>query len=213
MFGLIERVVIPTVVIFVLAGGVAGVVLGMALVWRSAAALRFVARMNRWVSAREAVRALEAPRAMPAMSPGLRRWLGVFLVFGGAFSAAFLLMRLDLRRGHFSPGVNVEHWLLSGVMLATVKWVLVVGGAFALAVGVLMVLFPARLAAFESRMDHWYASRGLAASAETTITPNMITPLEPRVEANPRAAGWIIAVASLLVAAAMIVLTLAKLVR
>jgi hypothetical protein len=36
-------------------------------------------------------------------------------------------------------------------------------------------------------------------------------PLEPRVEAHPRAAGWIIILASLLVAAAMLVLLVAKL--
>lgn len=211
MFGFIERVVIPTLVIFVLLGGISGVLLGAALVWRSEAALRFVSRMNRWVSTRQALRALEALHAAQGPSPRLRRWLGGFLVFGGAFSVVFLLARLDLHRSRFAPNVNVEHWLVSGVLLATMKWVLVVGSAFAFAVGVLMLFFPARLAPLESRMDHWYASRGLSDSGDTTIKPRMITPLEPRVEANPRTAGTVIGAASLLIALAMVVLIFAKL--
>lgn len=212
MFGFIERIVIPTLVIFVLVGGFAGAVLGAALVWRSAAALRFVGRMNRWVSTRQALRVLETPHNLRSVPAGLRRWLGGFLAFGGAFSAAFLLVRLQvLQRGRYVPSVDVERWLVSGVMLETMKWVLVAGSAFAFAVGVLMLFFPARLAAFESRMDQWYYSRPLAPGEDTTVTPRMITPLEPRVEANPRAAGWIIALASLLVAAAMLVLLFAKL--
>ena len=212
MFGLIERVVIPSVVIFVLLGGLAGMLLGAALVWRSAAALRFVARMNRWVSGRQALRALETPHGVRGVPAGLRRWLGAFLILGGACSVAFLLARLGaLSRGSYVPGVDLERWLVSGVMLQTMKWVLVAGSAFAFAVGVLMLFFPARLTAFEARMDHWYYSRLSLGGEDTTITPRMITPLEPRVEANPRAAGWIIILASLLVAAAMLVLLLAKL--
>lgn len=213
MFGFIERVAIPTVVIFLLLGGLAGTLLGAALVWRSAAALRFAARMNRWVSAREALRALETPHKVAAApSPAMRRVLGAFLLLGGAFAAAFLLARLGvLNRGSFVPGADLERWLVSGVMLETMKWVLVAGSAFAFAVGVLMLFFPARLAAFEARMDRWYYSRLPIAGEDTTVTPRMIMPLEPRVEAHPRAAGWIIALASLLVAAAMAVLLFGKL--
>ncbi|HEX7053784.1 MAG TPA: hypothetical protein VF211_07605 [Burkholderiales bacterium] len=210
MFGFIERVVIPTLVIFVLVGGIAGALLGAALVWRSTAALRFVARMNRWVSTREALRALDAPRTLHAGSRGLRRWLGVFLVFAGAFATAFLLARLDIQRGGYVPGVDLERWLVSGVLLETAKWVLVLGSAFACVVGVLMVFFPAQLAEFERRLDRWYLAHG-SSGEETTITPGMIMPFEPRVEANPRGAGAVIAVASLAVAAAMAILLFGKL--
>lgn len=207
MFGLIERVVIPTVVIFVLLGGLAGALLGAALVWRSDATLRFMTRMNRWVSTRQALRPLDVPHGVHGPTASLRRGLGAFLVFGGALSVVFLLVRLDvLRRGHYVPGVDLERWFVSGMILQTMKWVLVVGGAFAVVVGVLMLFFPARLAAFEARMDRWYSSRRLLQAEE-----KMVMALEPRVEANPRAAGLVIGVASLLVAAGMVVLIFAKL--
>ena len=206
MFGFIERVVIPSLVIFLLLGGLSGALFGAALVWRSGSALRFAARMNRWVSTREALRPLDVPHDMDPPSARLRRWLGVFLVFGGAFSVAFLLARLNIERGSYVPGVDLERWMASGIFLETMKWFLVVGSAFACVVGVLMLFFPQPLAAFEARMDRWYSSRRLMKAEET-----MHTPLEPRVEANPRAAGWIILAASTLVAAAMALLLLTKL--
>jgi hypothetical protein len=206
MFGFVERVIVPSVVIFVLVGGVAGAVLGFALVWRSDRALAFVTRMNRWVSTRRALDVLEAPHEMRSPSPRLRRWLGAFLVFGGAFAAVLLLMRLNFDRAAYVPGVDLRRWLVSGVSLQAMKWVFVVGCAFSLAVGVLMLFFPARLAAFEARMNRWYSSSRLLAADEA-----MHMPLEPRVEAHPRAAGWLIAFASLVVAAAMVVLIVAKL--
>lgn len=206
MFGFIERVIIPTLVIFLLVGGLSGVLLGAALVWRSDAALRFVGRMNRWVSTQQALRVLDTPRSLDGPSARLRRWLGAFLVLGGAFSAAFLLARLNVDRGSFVPGVNLQRWFVSGVVLLSMRWLLVVGGAFAFAIGVLMLFFPQRLSAFEERMNRWYSSRRLADAEE-----RMHTPLEPRVQASPRAAGSIIAIASLLVAAAMAVLLFGKL--
>ena len=79
---------------------------------------------------------------------------------------------------------------------------LVLGSALAVAVGVLMLFVPARLAALEARLDRWYSTRqALPAGGES-----MRYPLDTLVEASPRAAGWLIAAASLLVAAAMTVL-------
>lgn len=205
MSGLIERVIVPSLVIFVLLGGLSGALLGAALVWRSEAALRFVARMNRWVSTRGAFGVLEASHAMEPPSPRLRRWLGVCLMLGGALTLALVLVRLQVDRGAYVPGVDLRRWLLSGMALQVMKWFLVVGGAFSCAVGALMVFSPARMEAFEARMDRWYSSPRLQAAEDA-----MHTPLERRVAANPRGAGTIIAVASLVVAVAMLVLLFAK---
>jgi hypothetical protein len=206
MFGFVERVILPTLVLFLLIGGLGGAALGAALIWRSDVALRFVARMNRWVSTRQALRALETPRMLEAPSPGLRRWLGAFLLFGGALGVALLLARLHVERAGFVPGVDLRRWFLSGVALATTKWLLVAGAAFAFAIGLLMLFFPERLAALEIRMNRWYSPRRLLAAEET-----MHMPLEPRVAAHPRAAGWIIGAASLAVALGMFALLLVKL--
>jgi hypothetical protein len=205
MFGFIERVIIPTLVLFLLVGGLSGALLGAALMWRSDAALRFVSRMNRWVSTRDVLRPLEVPHMMSEPSPRLRRWLGVCLTLGGAFVVGAVLARMNVERGGYVPGVDLRRWLFSGVTLEWIKWFLVVGGAFSFVVGGMMLFMPERLAAFEALMNRWYSSPRLLAAEET-----MHLPLEPRVEANPRLAGGIIAVASLLVAAAMLVLLFGK---
>jgi hypothetical protein len=88
--------------------------------------------------------------------------------------------------------------LLTGVALEATKWVLVAGSAFACTIGMLMLLVPERLAAFELRVNQWHTSPQLEAADE-----EMHTPLEPHVHAYPRAAGWMIAGASLLVTLSM----------
>src|SRR5207249_9390638 len=58
----VERIVVPTVMLCLLAGSLAGIVFSFALALRSGPTLQFIARMNRWVSTEEALKPLEAPR-------------------------------------------------------------------------------------------------------------------------------------------------------
>jgi hypothetical protein len=87
------------------------------------------------------------------------------------------------------------------------KWFLVAGSVLAVAVGILMLFFPRALAAFEAGMNRWYSTRKLV----PTGSESMKFPLELLVEASPRASGWIIAAASLVVAVAMGILVVARL--
>lgn len=203
---IIDRLVIPTVIAVLLAGGVAGIVLGCALILRSEATLRFIARMNRWVATKAAVDPLDAPRNVePEGGLGRRRPVfGAVLVVGAALAVYFLLTRLEFRVSYV-PGVDVKRLYFSAVALQTMKWVLVAGGAFALVVGLLVMVSPQRLGSFERQLNAWRSPRPLVAADE-----RMHMPLEPRVEAHPRAAGWIIGSASLVVTLAMSGLLLAR---
>ncbi len=197
----IDRVVIPTVVAVLLVGSLGGFALGCALVFRSNAALQFMARMNSWVSTRKALERLDVVVDVdPKPAPGGRRpLLGSFLAIGGLFAVYFILTRLDFTRGAYAPGIDMKRWFLTGVAMEGMKWILVTGSAFAFVVGALMLFSPQQLAAFEKRMNAWQSPQPLVEADE-----KMHTPLEPHVAANPRAAGWTIAVASLLVTLAMI---------
>ena len=202
----IERVVIPAVIAIALTGGIAGLVLGCALVANHAATLRFIARMNRWVSTREAFAPLEAHISVEpaARADGRRPLLGTFLVIAGILAAYFLIVRLDFR-AHYALGVDLKRLLGTSIALETTKWVLVAGSVFAAIVGVLMLAAPQRLVAFERQLNSWHSSDGLAMASE-----KMHTPLEPHVEAYPRTSGGIIAIASLFVVLAMIGLLINK---
>lgn len=205
---LVDRIVIPAVVCVLLVGGIGGTALGCALALRSEATLRFMARMNRWVSTREALAPLETPHSVErAPGPGGRRpLLGAFLAVGGALAVYFILTRLDFTHSAYVPGVDVKRWFLSGLVLRAMKWVLVAGSVLALVVGALMLFAPQRLVRFESRMNEAHSSAPLLAADE-----KMHTPLDAHVAAHPRAAGWVIAAASLLVSVAMIGLLISRL--
>lgn len=190
----IERIVVPAVMLSLLTGGLAGFVFGCALALRSAATLQFIARMNRWVSTREALRPLEQPHQIePAPESPYRRVLGVLFIAAGALTVYFLLTRLPVARL-----VDAKRQLGLAIVLDATKAVFLAGGAFALFTGALMVFWPQALTAMEARLNRWYSAQRLVTAEE-----RMLTPLEPHVEAHPREAGWIIAIASLAIALAM----------
>lgn len=203
---LLERVVVPTLVIFLLLGGVASTVMGFALVFRTDKALVFMRSMNRWVSTRRALKEAEIPRTVGSGSRKSRLLLAAFLLLGGVFALYVLLVRIEIPRIALILGVNLRRWLITGIALQTMKWFLVVGSVLAVVVAVLILFFPGRLTALEARLNKWHSTRHILPPAGES----MRFPLEAVVEGSPHAAGWVIAVASLIVAAAMAVLLAAR---
>jgi hypothetical protein len=200
----IESIVAPTVVLALLVGGIAGMALGMGLVFRSEAALAFIARMNRWVSTRRLLKPLEIPRSVEPPSPsGRRPLLAAFFVLGGALVVYVLTAHLQLPR--VSPASGASRLLLI-VAVDAIRWLLVAGAAAGVVLGLLMMLAPGRYGALEARLNYWYSTRRL-------IPPTgdaMRLALDPKVQAHPRAAGWLIAGASLAITLAMATLLLAR---
>ena len=207
MLALIERVIIPALVIFLLIGSIASILFGLGLVFRPEKTLAFMRSMNRWVSTRRGLREAEMPRTVEVKSRRGRILLALFLFFGGAFALYVLVLRLEIPRVAVVIGVNLQKWFVLGVVLQTLKWFLVIGSALAVLVGVLILFFPSRLAALEQRLNKWYSTRHILPSTGEA----MRYPLDMLVEGAPRASGWIIAVASLVVAAAMAMLIAARL--
>lgn len=198
----LDQLVVPVLLIFLFIGSVGGVALGCALLLRPAAAIRFIHGMNRWVSTRQATRELEIPRE------GLRRsrWLGVFLVAGGAFACYFLVFRLQIPRAALSVA---DARFVTALSVDFARWLLVAGCVAAFAMGVLVLFFQDTLNRLEAALNRWVSTRHLI-SAEGD---RMRTPLDLLVEAYPRGAGWIIAVSSMMVAVAIGLLAAARWLR
>jgi hypothetical protein len=207
LFTFIDRIIVPALIAIFLTGGVASFVLGCALIFSQAATLRFMTRMNRWVSTREAFARLDKRIDIePAARPdGRRPLLGtVFLVVGLA-GIGLVLWRLQFLPYSAARRIDAQQWFFSTLALESLKWVLVVGFAFTALVGLLMLAAPARLAGLQMRLNEWHSTEPAVAASE-----KIHTPLEPLVSTYPRASGSIIAVASLLMVLGMISL-LAKL--
>src|SRR5258706_6790950 len=172
MMGLIERVIVPALVIFLLLGGSASTLLGLALVFRAEKALAFMRSMNRWVSTRRALKQAEIPRSVDVSSRKGRLWLALFLLLGGVFAIYFLLLRVELPQAALVLGVDLKRWLIIGVALQTMRWFLIVGSVLAVAIAALILFFPQSLAALEARMNKWYSTpHVLPPAAETMRFP------------------------------------------
>ena len=206
VLNLLDRVVVPTLLIFLFVAGTASTLLGLALVFRTGKALAFMRAMNRWVSTRRALRQAELPRAVQVESRRGKVLLALFLLGGGLFAFYVLVFRIEIPRAMVVLGVNLRRWVITGLALQTVKWFLVVGSVLAVVVAVLILFFPGRMTALEARLNRWYSTRHILPPAGES----MRFPLDALVEGSPRAAGWLIAAASLLVAAAMALLIAAR---
>ena len=198
----IDRIVVPALIAIFITGGVASFVLGCALVLRQGATLRFMAYMNRWVSTREAFAGLDRRIDLEGGAvPGARRpILGTMFLVVGLAGIGLVLWRLQFLPYSVSRRVDAQAWFFSTLALESLKWVLVVGFAFAAVVGPLMVVAPARLAELQQRLNQWHATDDSIVAASDKVH----TPLEPLVSAYPRASGGIIAIASLLMVLGML---------
>ena len=131
----IKNIAVPTVMLCLLAGGIAGFIFGCALALRSGPTLQFIARMNRWVSTREALKPLEEPHQIePAPESPYRRLLGVLFIVGGTLTIYFLLTRL-----HVGRLVDAKRQLGLAIVLDATKTVFLAGRAFALVIGYLVL--------------------------------------------------------------------------
>lgn len=197
-----KMVLAPFLKVLALCGSAAGVVLGACLVVRSEPTLRALRGMNRWISTRRALKALEVPRSLAQRTRGRRLWLGLALAAAGAYVLIVLIWTFDGPRV-VSALRTAAPAALTAVAVEWARWVLVAGAAFAVAVGLMMALAPGALESFEAWSNRWISSRQALQGGDT-----MHLALDRLVEAFPRSAGALILVLSLAGCAASIVLLL-----
>ena len=80
-------------------------------------------------------------------------------------------------------------------LVESLGWMLLLGSASAIVIGVILGFYPRVLGALELRANHWYSSRQIGKGAD-----EMVLTLDKWVEYSPRTAGWIISIAALIVA-------------
>jgi hypothetical protein len=193
MFGehLLAQVLASTLVVFLFAGSLLGLVLGLGLLLRSSATLPFIRLMNQWVSTRQALRPLEAQVQLARAAAGAR-WFGAVLVVVGAYAAAILISSFDVHRVATLFKVDARY-SLGGLGLDVLKWFLVLGSLTAVFTGIMLLFFPSAWRSVEDRANRWYSTRNLEAAGDTVYLS-----LDRVVEAFPRASGAVILFMSLI---------------
>ena len=192
---LLTQILVSSVVVFLFATSLLGLIIGLGLLLRSPGILRFMAVMNHWVSTRQALTPLEAP-VQVASAAGSGRWFGVILIAIGAYAAVVLAGSFDVPR--LAAFLRVDpRYSFTGVALEVIKWLLIVGSMAAIATGIMLLFFPNAWRAVEARANRWYSTRNLETAGDTVYMS-----LDRAVEGSPRAAGAVILVLSLVAAIA-----------
>jgi hypothetical protein len=181
---MVTQLVLTTVVIFLFAGSLLGLALGIGLLVRARFMLPFIQLMNQWVSTRQALKPLELPLQV-APAAGGARWFGAVLAALGAFAAVILLGRLD--GGALAAFFRLDSASLLAILLEALRWFLVVGSLTAVFTGFMLLFFPQAWRKVEARANYWYSTRHLEIAGDA-----LHPPLDRIVEAFPRASGAVI---------------------
>jgi hypothetical protein len=195
-----SELIAPTLNAFALAGSLIGMLIGIGLLVSTDSTLAFCRRMNRRISMRQATRVLEVSRDVEG-APGARHpWLGAVFVAGGAYASFMLLTQLDAAKTVAALGVS-RNPVTAEVLVETLRWFLIVGGAAAVVFGAMLLFFPRAWGTLEASANRWHSTRQMMRSGD-----EMHLGLDRWVERFPRASGALIGVLSTVSAAAFAIL-------
>jgi hypothetical protein len=143
---------------FLLLGSAFCMVYGVGLLMRS----RWVFRLNdwgkRWVSTRQVMRALEAPRDLEGVLYRGHRWSGLVLFAASAYVLAVLLLKTDMRTlaGLLASGASA--W--SADIAVRAAWIALVIGALAgVVLGTILLVRPERLRRAQAGLNQSFSAR------------------------------------------------------
>lgn len=184
--------IIPFIVLFFFVFSTLSFFVGAGLIVNSSRMFKFFELMNRWTSLRQKSRWAAIPRDIHPTVHQYRLWIGTLFIVIGVVG---LVSGYDLARLIAGLKVDVSRMVMS-IAFQTLAWFVVVGNAFAIILGIVLIASPATYNAIRLRMDRWVSTRQMTVGGDT-----MRLSLEKWIEASPKAAGWIISVVSLFVAA------------
>lgn len=190
---IVDQFFVPFIVRFFFVFGIIGFAVGVGLIFNHVRMHQFFGIMNHWVSMRRSTRWLAIPLDTGSTMQRFRRLIGAAFILVAAFSTFVLITQIDANRVVAALRVEVPYSFATWIM-ESVRWFLIAGSMVAIAVGIMLIFFPNALRAIETRANHWYSFRCCSRSGDT-----MHMDFDRWIENHPRAMGWIIAVASLVV--------------
>lgn len=145
------------VYVFFIVVSVFSFIVGVSLVVRNAAMLRFFDFMNTWVSTRKAIKPLTMPRFVEPLFLKHPKLLGIGIIAGASASIS-LLASVD--SDAFLPlFLGPFPYLTATVLASYTESFLLAGNGICLAVGLLALFFPHLLSSIEAYTDKWYTLR------------------------------------------------------
>lgn len=175
---------------FFFVASIAVLCFGIALVWRSTIALRFMSWMSIWISTRKLMKPAEMPHFVEPTVMKRPVLLGFVAVL---VSLASMLVLLGteaevIRRLLF----DVYPGRLGGMLADVTRTLLLVANAFGIGMGLLLIFSPGIFSSVEAYSDRWFSLRKATYPLE-----KMHTPLDGWVSANPTISGIVLILAAL----------------
>ena len=200
---LMWQLLVPFLIVSFLVVAIMGLAVGIGLIVSSQKTLQLFQVLNRWVSTRHVLKPVEVPHETEGVAHRYQRWLAGGFVLGGLISIFGLAAGFDASA--ISKVVVEERFVpIVAIVVESAKWFLIVGSAFGVVVGAMLLFYPNAEMTLERYANRWVSSRQIARGGD-----DMHMTLDRLVEARPKPAGWIIACTS----AAAVVLGFLMLVR
>lgn len=143
---IVETVLLSALPIFLVTGGVAGLLAGAILILRPHWLVRLSLTANRWVSTRHIDTMLDLPINADAWFYRYRRASGVVTLAGALYVLYFFSVRLDTTSVGSGSG---------GMFFETMVLIALLGAALALCVSLIVLFRPSLLRKFESAANEW----------------------------------------------------------
>jgi hypothetical protein len=169
---------------------VAGLAVGIGLIVSSQRTVQLFQVLNRWVSTRHVLKAVEVPHETDRIAHSYQRWLAGGFVLGGLISIFGLAAGFDASA--ISAVVSEPPFVpVVAIAVESAKWFLIIGSGFGVVVGAMLLLYPNAEITLERYANQWVSSRQFARGGD-----DMHMTLDKLVETHPKPAGWILACTS-----------------
>lgn len=192
---LFDQFLIPFFIRFFFIAGVFGLAVGLALVLAPQRMHQVSEAMNRWVSVRHGMKWLEVPRDVDALLHRFFRWALLPILALVLYSTFVLTTQVNARTAAAALGVDrAVDPSIALILLETLRWFLVAGGGFVMAVAIVVVFFPNALPTLEMRANRWLSTRNWLQGLDV-----MHMGIDTWLRGHPRATGLVMAVGALVV--------------
>lgn len=167
MTPLVESLLLRSAVLFLLAGSLAGLVVGVLLLWHPERLRAASNLLNRWISTRHLDQSLERPIVFDPWFYRYRRTSSTLTLLASAYILYFFTAKIDrastvigLSR-HFALSSALVGGLLDALVLSAV-----LGALFAAFVSLFLLFRPSLLRDFEQGANRWVSLRRALKPAE-----------------------------------------------
>lgn len=201
----IAEIILRSFAVFLLLGSLLSLVVGLGLLLRQRAMMGAFGVLNRWISTRQALKALEMPHGSEdgLLRSRRRRITGTAFAVFGAYAAFALVANVDPTR--LVPALGARGFTLGAIAIESLRWFLIIGCAGAALAGLVVLLSPPAWTRLEQWGNRWVSTRRAMAGGDV-----MIMTLDQWVSMFPRAAGVLIVALALIPAAAALLLFTAR---